>query len=486
MWVYDATTLRFLEVNRAAIEQYGYTREEFLEMHLGDIRPPEDRAAFYEHVGKHRDEFSLRRQWTHLVKPGRRIEVEITSHTLSFEGTAAVLVVAQDVTERLALETQLRQAQKMEAVGRLAGGVAHDFNNLLTAILGYAELIEEQLPPGHALERDVAEILKAGTSAAALTSQLLAFSRKQVLRPQAIDLNAVIAHISGMLGRVIGEHITLETSLAAALPPVTADRGQIEQIVMNLAVNARDAMPAGGRLTIETRAIVLDDDYAGEHPDVAPGSYVMLAVSDTGTGMDEETRAHMFEPFFTTKSRGEGTGLGLATVYGIVKQSGGAIAVYSEPGLGTSFKIYLPRGSGDTASAPDASPPLEIGGTETILVAEDQREVRAVARAILQRHGYRVIEAANGAEALAHLAAGEPIDLLLTDIVMPDMTGPEVAAQARLGGSSVRVLYTSGYASDAVIKSGVLSSDAAFIQKPYAGQSLLQTVRRVLSKGRDV
>lgn len=484
MWVYARESLAFLEVNQAAIEHYGYSRDEFRSMRITDIRPAEDVPLLTEHLGRHRPDAALRRQWRHLTKDGRSIEVDVTSHPLLFDGTNAVLVVSQDVTQRVALEAQLRQAQKMDAIGTLAGGVAHDFNNLLTAILGYADLISEELPADHPAREDLSEVQKAGLSAAALTRQLLAFSRKQIRQPQPMDLNAAIANVESMLRRVIGEHIAFDTKLAPELAPVNADPGQIEQIVMNLVVNARDAMRAGGRLTIETRNVELDARYAEEHVDVHPGAHVLLAVSDSGVGMDEATRAHLFEPFFTTKPRGEGTGLGLATVYGIVKQSGGSIEVYTEPGRGTTFKVYFPRAVAPVARVAKPEPARSLFGTETILVAEDQAEVRTLARAILYRHGYTVIEAANGTEAMEAIRRHDrPIDLLLTDIVMPDMTGPELVARSEFAARGIKVLYTSGYADEAVTRSGVMEPGAAFIQKPYTAPSLLACIRAVLDAG---
>ena len=483
MWVFDAETLRFLEVNASAIAHYGYSRDAFLSMAITDIRPPGAVAPLLDHIQKHPRGLGRVTQWQHVTRDGRCIDVDVASHALTFEGRPAVLVVAQDITQRLSLEAQLRQGQKMEAVGRLAGGVAHDFNNLLTAILGYAELAGEKFPADHPVREDLSEIQKAGNSAAALTRQLLAFSRKQLRRPEPLDLNAVVQSVESMLQRVIGEHIALETGLASPLGAVLADPNQLEQVVMNLAVNARDAMPAGGRMTIETANVTLDAAYAAQHADVTPGDYVLLAVSDTGTGIDADARAHIFEPFFTTKGRGEGTGLGLATVYGIVKQTGGSIDVYSEAGRGTAFKIYFPRATeaAQTGAAPSVA--HTTAGTETILVAEDQPEVRAVARAILYRHGYRVIDAAGGREALAIIEErGDAIDLLLTDIVMPEMTGPELVAASQAVKRGIRVLYTSGYADQAVTRSGVLESDAEFIQKPYTAAALLSRIRQVLDK----
>jgi signal transduction histidine kinase/CheY-like chemotaxis protein len=378
-------------------------------------------------------------------------------------------------------ESHLRQAQKMEAVGRLAGGVAHDFNNLLTAILGFSTLILDQLTPNDPMRQDVEEIQKAGESAASLTRQLLAFSRKQLLQPQVLDLNAVVTRMESLLRRVIGEPVMLVPRLTPRLERIAADPGQLEQIIMNLAINARDAMPDGGTLTVETGNVEVDAAFRATYPGSGPGPYVMLAFADTGIGMDEETRARIFEPFFTTKKRGEGTGLGLSTVYGIVRQSEGYVSVETAPGRGTTLKIYLPaiKSASDVTPAPVAV--RSARGTETILLVEDQTEVRAVARAALMRHGYRVLEASGGEEALGIVARhGRDIDLLLTDVVMPAMSGPELAAQIHQRYPDLRVLYASGYTDDAMGRHGVLDADVAFIQKPFTPQQLLRKVRDIL------
>ena len=390
-----------------------------------------------------------------------------------------------DITERKALEMQLLQAQKMEAVGLLAGGVAHDFNNVLTAIGGYAELVREDLPGEDARRHDVEEILRATERAATLTRQLLAFSRRQVLAPRVLDLNGVVAGVDNMLRRLIGADVELRTALGPVLGAVRADPGQLEQVIMNLVVNARDAMPRGGKLTIETANAELDESYALEHPSVVAGPYVMLAVSDSGVGMDAATQARIFEPFFTTKEKGKGTGLGLATVYGIVKQSGGNIWLYSEPGRGTTFKIYLPRVDQPpeqpaAAPAPRAAP----RGSETVLLVEDDEAVRALARKMLAAHGYTVLAAASGAEALK-LAADHtgPIHLLVTDVVLPGMSGRELATRFQSVRPGLKVLYTSGYTDDAVVHHGVLDPGIAFLQKPFTSGTLARKVRETLDSG---
>ena len=390
--------------------------------------------------------------------------------------------VEERTAERKDLEEQLAQAQKLEAVGRLAGGIAHDFNNLLTAIIGYAQISLDRLQPNEALRRNIVEIKKAGDRAASLTRQLLAFSRKQVLQPRVIDLNSVVAEMEKMLGRMIGEDIELRTTLQEGLGSVKADPGQIEQVIMNLVVNARDAMPLGGKLTIETAGAFLDETYAQQHAGVLPGAYVMLAVSDTGAGMDEETQQHIFEPFFTTKDVGKGTGLGLSYVYGIVRQSEGNIWVYSEPGKGTTFKIYLPRvaGNAEEYKRPEALVDLSQG-TETVLLVEDDERVRELAQEVLEICGYRVLGAASGKAALAICEQyAERIHLLLTDVVMPEMSGPELAHRVSLLHPEIPVLYMSGYTDNAIVHHGVLDEGTNFIQKPFSPDALAAKVRQVL------
>ena len=393
-----------------------------------------------------------------------------------------VVGLVEDITEVRRTEAQLVQAQKMEAVGRLAGGIAHDFNNLLTVIFGYSDLVLEELGLAHPSTGDVRQIRAAAQSAESLTRQLLAFSRQQILQPRSLDLNEVLGRVDALLRRVIGEDIVLLMKLTTPLARVSADPGQIEQVIMNIAVNARDAMPRGGRLTIETANVELDERFAAQHPGGSAGAHVMIAVSDTGTGMDEATQKRVFEPFFTTKGIGKGTGLGLATVYGIVKQSHGSIWVYSEPGQGATFKIYLPV----TTAAP-AEPatmdvePVSLAGTETVLLVEDQTETRSVIRETLYRRGYAVIDAANGVEAVEKARQHkDPIHLLLTDVVMPEMSGRRVAEILDAERPGIRVIYMSGYTDDAIVHHGILDAGLAFMQKPFTAEALLRKVREVL------
>ncbi|HEV3143354.1 MAG TPA: PAS domain S-box protein [Gemmataceae bacterium] len=387
-----------------------------------------------------------------------------------------------DITARKQLEDQFQQAQKMEAIGSLAAGVAHDFNNLLTVILGFSDFLHQRLRPDDDSRGFVSEIQKAANRASSLTRQLLAFSRRQILQPRVLDLNSIVTDMDKMLRRVIGEDISLATRLEPNLHPVHADPGQIEQVLLNLAVNARDAMPTGGRLKIATNNIGLDESFVRQHVDLRPGAYVMIAMTDTGCGMTPEVKARIFEPFFTTKEVGKGTGLGLATVYGIIKQSGGHIDVSSEPGHGTTFNIYLPRftdSSRDSAEIQHSTGALP--GTETILLAEDEDGVRILARTALADHGYTVLEAKNGQLALelARSHAG-PIHLIVTDVVMPLMDGRQLAEQVIANRPETKVLYISGYTDDAIIRHGVSKADAAFLHKPFTPRSLARKVRKVL------
>jgi PAS domain S-box-containing protein len=398
------------------------------------------------------------------------------------KGVSGILIMVADVSDRKQLEEQLRLSQKMEAVGQLAGGIAHDFNNLLTAILGYNEMVMNDVGSLPNVLENAGEVQRAAERAASLTKQLLAFSRRQLLQPRVIDLNEVVRNIERLLRRVIGEDIDFAVRLEPELAPVQADPSHIDQVIMNLVVNARDAMPTGGKLTVETANVNLDEEYAQIHAGVIPGPYVQLAISDTGQGMNEETQRRIFEPFFTTKELGKGTGLGLSIVYGIVKQSGGDIGVYSQEGKGTAFKIYLPAITRDTAVESTKRPAaLSHRGAEVILLVEDEPNVRRLVRAMLAKQGYTVLESRKVHEAIQICNDyHDPIHLLLTDVVMPGRSGPELAEELVKLHPEMRVLYMSGYADTAVIRHGVLRPNTAFIQKPFVSEDLNKKVREVL------
>ncbi|HET8758873.1 MAG TPA: ATP-binding protein [Solirubrobacteraceae bacterium] len=479
MWVYDAQTLRLLAVNEAAVRHYGYTRQEFLAMTIKDIRPPEDVESVLASIQAGGGPGSpMPGTWRHRKKDGTIIDVEITAGRVTFEDRPAALVLSHDVTARLRLEERLSQAEKMEAIGRLAGGVAHDFNNLLTVISGYTEILLSR--PETTGAEQLREIAHAAEQAAALTRQLLAFSRRQVLHPVTLELNEIVAGMEPMVRRIIGDDVNVGVRLAPNLPAVEADRAQIERVILNLAANARDAMPQGGRLTIETAAVELDEDYVSARGEGTPGENVLLAVSDTGVGMSEEVQRHLFEPFFTTKEPGAGTGLGLATVFGVVKQSGGSIYVYSEQGRGTTFKIYLPAATGEreAAAAPDTGAEL---GSETVMLVEDDESVRNLVRTMLESKGYRVLAAA-GAEEAERLCSEHdcPVDLLLTDVVMPEVNGRVLAERLSERSPSLRILFMSGYSDEAVYRHGEISPNASFIEKPFTDRTLARKVREVL------
>jgi PAS domain S-box-containing protein len=473
-------------VNPAFTRATGYKREEVLGRNPRILKSGRHDEEFYkklwstilagqlwqgEIVNQRKDGSLYTEQMS--IAPVRGAQGEVTHF----------IATKQDITERKILESQLQQAAKIEAVGRLAGGVAHDFNNLLTIINGYAELLQDELASDETLSGYVKEIHGSGERAAALTRQLLAFSRRQVLAPQILNLNQVISDLENMLRRLIGEDIELLSILSSSLGFIKADPGQIEQVIMNLAVNARDAMPLGGKLTIETRNVDLDANYAHNHPTVKPSNHVMLAVSDTGAGMTPEIREHIFEPFFTTKEKGKGTGLGLATVYGIVKQSEGSIWVYSEPGQGTVFKVYFPAVTEGSPVREHAA--AETGaeqGSETILVVEDEAGVRSLVQMALSSVGYHVLETTDPEHALSVCAHHEgSIDLLLTDVVMPQMSGPMVAEKVITLRPEIKVLYMSGYTDDAIVHHGVLSQEMPFIQKPFSPPALRKKIREVLA-----
>jgi len=477
---------RFLAANAALVRMLGYdTLEEVqrLDMARDVYADPAERQRLLDrdsYTDREYDEVEA--MWKR--KDGLPLTVQLSIRAV--RNVAAEVeyyeTIVRDVTEQRRLQAQLTQAQKMEAIGRLAGGIAHDFNNLLTAVFGYVDLLHEELAANTRAQQDLAEIRKAAERAAGLTRQLLAFSRQQVLEPVVLEPNGLLEDFEKMLRRVIGEDVNLRLTLGADVGNVRADPGQLEQVILNLAVNARDAMPTGGKLTIETANAELSEQYAEFHQAVVPGRYVMLAVSDTGVGMSPEVRAKAFEPFFTTKERGKGTGLGLATVYGIVKQSGGYVWVYSEPGLGTTFKIYLPQVDAPIDAAPRAAE-LEgtLAGTETILLAEDDELLRPLARNLLERLGYTVLAAANAEEALALVRKHAiPIHLLVADVVMPGESGRQLGRRLAELRPETRVLYVSGYTDEVIVHHGMLEPGLNYLQKPFTPGALARKVREVL------
>jgi PAS domain S-box-containing protein len=485
MYIHDLKG-NFTSTNLMTGRLTGYSNEEVLTMNITQIIAPE----YVEFARKNLAQKLLQRSESSIYeleimgKDGHRLPVEVSTR-LIYEGDRPVAVqgIVRDLSERSRLEDQLRQSQKMESVGRLAGGIAHDFNNLLTAIIGYSQMAMRHLAPDSPANKDMKEVEKAGKRAAELTGQLLAFSRKQALQPRIVDLNQIVSNIERMLHRVIGEGIELSTKLSPDLGPVKADPGQIEQIIMNLAVNARDAMAQAGKLTIETANVELDETYTQAHLAVTPGPYVMLAFSDTGIGMNKETQARIFEPFFTTKDSGKGTGLGLSTVYGIVKQSGGNLWVYSEKGKGTTFKIYLPRVEESAGAEESEAPTVDsFSGTGTILLVEDDLTVRQLTRQILEINGYTILEATSTADALRICEQHEgKIHLIITDVIMPDMSGREMARQIRQLGNNVKVLYMSGYTDNSIVHHGILDADTPFLQKPFTSDSLTRKVREIIA-----
>jgi PAS domain S-box-containing protein len=477
---------RLLQWNRMLEQVTGAGEEEIAQRRVFDLMPEEQRQSQREALnailarGRHSLEADL------VSAEGKRVPYYFNGVVLHTETGPLALVIGIDLSERKRLEAQFLHAQKMEAIGHLAGGIAHDFNNLLTVIFGFGEMLLKRLPPDSPEREAAAMIYQASESAAALTRQLLAFGRKSVLQPELVDLNAIVLETEKLLRRVIGEDVALATVLDSKTGRVKADPGQVGQILLNLAVNARDAMSGGGRLTIQTQSVEIDDDYCVVHPYAKPGRYVVLIITDTGCGMSPEVRSHIFEPFFTTKEAGKGSGLGLSTVYGIIKQSGGHIEVYSELGHGTTFRLYFPAAPDSVIAA--AVPPCALPvrhGSERVLLVEDEGSVRRLALLALQSHGYEVLTAGDGKEALVLAERLKcSIDILVTDVVMPEMSGRELAETLRPLYPNMRILYVSGYTDDAVVRHGMLNADVAFLQKPYSPLTLAKKVREVLDAPR--
>lgn len=475
---------RILQANPALANMLGYASEEEvcnLNMERDVYHDPKQRQRLLEEHSQKKDFHKVEVQWkrkdgnviTALLN-GRRVAGPDRTQTYFEE-------FAEDITQRRILERQLFQSQKMEAIGRLAGGIAHDFNNLLGVVLGHTEILEEAAGRDRRLQRSVEAIQSATQRAAALTTQLLAFSRKQMVEPRILDLNVAVREIEKLLRRVIGEDIELMIRVQPGVGTIQIDPGQLDQILMNLVVNARDAMPNGGKLIVETSSVTLDDSYVGQHLGAAAGPFVLLSISDTGCGMDQETLLHIFEPFFTTKEKGKGTGLGLSTVYGIVKQCGGYIMAYSEPGRGTTFKVYFPHATGIPDSRRASDRRAEVpGGQETVLLVEDETALRELTRGLLETAGYTVLEAANVEDAIRLAESARKIDLLLTDVVMPGMDGHELSRRLTSSSPSLKVLYMSGYTDDVIVHKGVLNRGTTLLQKPFGRAGLLGKVRQVL------
>ncbi len=480
---------RISDLNAQIERMFGYAREELLGQTVDVLLPERLREMHEKHrFGYARDPrvrpMGLGLELFARRKDGSEFPVEVSLGPLAMHGETLVSATIVDITARKKMEEQMRLSQRMEAIGKLAGGVAHDFNNMLAVILGCCDFVAEAIPREQAAAKKVDLIKQAAASAADLTRQLLAFSRQQILQPRVLDLAEIVRRVEGLLARLIGENIRLSVSTEEPLGQIKADPGQIEQVLVNLAANARDAMPQGGSLNIEARNADLDESYSREHQQVVPGPYVMLSVEDTGCGMDQKTQARIFDPFFTTKELGKGTGLGLATVYGIVKQSGGYIWVYSELGHGTVFKVYLPRV--DQAASVNKPSPAELKapeGCETILIAEDSESLREIAGEYLESLGYTVLIGESGKEALQRAEEfGRPIHLLLTDVVMPEMSGPQLAAQMSARFPGLKIIYTSGYTDDIVARQGILDPGVAFIQKPYRPKALARKIREILNE----
>jgi len=482
-------TGKIVLVNHRAADMFRYSREELLGAGIELLVPDGRREAHHRARAGYFSQPRVREMGSGLELSGRRKDgsefpVEVSLSYIQTDDGSFGIAFVSDISQRKKLEEQLMHSQKMEAVGRLAGGVAHDFNNMLTVISGYSRMVLDELPPDHSVREYAEETLRAAERAGALTSQLLAFGRRQIMRPRVVNINDVVSQTEKMLRRLIGEDIELVLRLAPEAGNLKVDPGPVEQAIVNLAVNSRDAMPTGGRILIETANVRLDETYTRTHLGVQPGEFVMIAVSDTGHGMDAETRQHIFEPFFTTKEKGKNSGLGLATVYGMVKQTGGDIWVYSEPGKGTTFKLYFPRVP-EAATTPggDEAGQLHLQAGETILVVEDEKAVRDLTVKMLQRLGYHILAAAGGEEALeiSRTFSG-PIAMLVTDVVMPHMSGLQVAEALAPTRPAMKVLFLSGYTANAVVHHGVLDSDVDYLAKPFSREDLGRKVREIMER----
>ena len=483
-YMFDQTG-KFLRWNRNFEQATGYSPEEIARMSPLDLFLGADRALIEERIGEVFAKGASDAEANLVSKSGKQTPYYFTGQMIHVEGNTCLIGMGIDVTEHRSLEEQLRESQKMEAVGRLAGGIAHDFNNLLTVIIGYGELLLSKIGEGKPMSLEAGEIRKAALKAASLTSQLLAFSRRQILNPEVLDLNSIVMDVEKMLHRTIEEHIDVELNLDEDLWKVKADRNRIEQVIINLAINAKDSMSKGGTLSIGTRNIMIDETTVNIHPDVGPDAYVALSIKDTGHGMDPGTLAHIFEPFFTTKEVGKGTGLGLATVYGIVMQSGGQIHVDSKFGHGTTFTIYLPRVREAASPPKEAAPPGRIASpsySKTVLLVEDSDTVRELTRNILELTGYDVLEAGSPEVAIRLCESHEgEIHLLLTDVVMPGMSGRDLSDRLRPGRPAMKVLYMSGYTDEAIVDHGILDAGIHFIPKPFSPASMAQKILEVLN-----
>jgi hypothetical protein len=482
IWLVRARDLQILDVNLAATERFGYGRERFLAMKFSDFHSEQNMQRLAQAADSKDSHSPELRGWTARTADGRTLDTDLSIRFLKHAGEDAMLICELDMSARKVLEERLRQAGKMEAIGMLAGGIAHDFNNLLTIISGYTQLLLSSV--SSAERSSVEQVLKASERAAELTGQLLTYSRRQEMQPKRLDVNGMVSGMSTMLRRLIGEHIDLQLSLAPGLGAIHADPGQIDQVIMNLVVNARDAMANGGKLLIETSNVAVTPAEAERQAGLRPGLYVTIAVNDTGSGMNPETRGRAFDPFFTTKEKGRGTGLGLSTVAGIVKQAGGSVSLFSEPGRGTSVKVFLPM-LGEVAMPESVAPvaPDDRGSSEVILLVEDEEAVRRLVRATLERRGYRVLVASDGPEALELERQAEHIDLLVTDLVMPQMSGMEVARRVLEKRPAMPVLFMSGYTDRSLQETEQLPADVDVMQKPFTSTVLAARVRNALDHG---